>query len=257
MSFLAEHGFGGPKAGLHGHAVTKSVCSGTEIDTPGSIGTMEVVFMSRVRLVFFGLLAVLAVSAVASTSASASGPYIYEKGGSSPLMGSLELQINQVGSAKMNATLAGVAIEIVCETSTSAAAPAENVLTTGIEHFLSLHWVHFLRCTVVKPAGKGCLVKNELILVHVHILGVAGPLVRATPEGGNPITLITIDNCSNTALNGVFPAEGSLSATPNNTNSTIEYTATSGSLLTFGGNPAKFIATFGYEMLGGGLLEIK
>jgi hypothetical protein len=172
-------------------------------------------------------------------------------------MGSLELQITQIGNAKTNVSLAGIAIEIVCETSTSTAAPIENVLTPGVEHFLGLHFVHFLKCKVVKPAGQGCLVKNELILVHVHILGVSGPLVHATPEGGNPIALITIDGCSNSALNTTFSAEGSLSAIPNNTNSTIEYTASSGSELRLGGNAAKFTAIFQDEMKGGGLLELK
>lgn len=212
--------------------------------------------MSRMRLVCFGLLAALSASAVVSASASASGPYVYAKGAANPLMGSLELQITQIGNVVLNGTLAGTPLEVVCGLGKSVAS-AENVLTAGIEHFLGLHFIHFTMCLVEKPAGKGCLIQNELIIAHVHVLGISGPLVKATAEGGSTISTVTLDGCSAGALNKSFTAEGFISARPNNANSTIAYTTSSGSELKFGGNPATFIGEFKVEMLGGGELEIK
>lgn len=212
--------------------------------------------MSKVRLILLGLLTALAVGAIASASASASGPYAYLKGGSSPLMGSLELQFTQLSPAVMKSKLAGVNIEIFCETSTSTGS-VENVLTSGVEHFLGLHLVHFLKCTMPKPAAGECKVHNELIHVHVHVLGIPGPAVEATPEQNPYLTLVTVENCRNSSLNGTYEVTGTLVASANNTDSTIEYTETSGSNLKVGANAAVFLDTFQIEMKGGGLLELK
>lgn len=213
--------------------------------------------MSRIRLVFLGLLAVLAVSAVASGSASAAGPYVYAKGAANPLMGSLELQITQIGNAVLNGTLAGTPVEIICGLGNSKNSTLENVLTAGIEHSLGSSSIHYTMCSVAKPAGKGCLVQNELVLATTHSLTLKGPLVLFSAETNNTFTTITLDGCSAEALNKGFKVEGAASAIPNNANSTLEFTLTSGSALKFGGNAATFQATYKIEMLGGGELEIK
>lgn len=217
----------------------------------------ETLHMSRKRLIISGFLAVFCASGLASASASASGPYVYAKGGANPLMGSLELQVAQVNNVVINGTLAGTPIEVICGLVHSSSSTLENVLTAGIEHTLGLFPMHYTMCSVAKPAGKGCLIQNELLLVNAHILAVNGPLVHFTPEGGNVFTTLTLDGCSAEALDKGFSFEGSLSALPNNTNSTLEFTLSSGSHLKFGGNAAVFQGTFKVEMLSGGELEFR
>lgn len=212
--------------------------------------------MSRIKAIVVGLLAVLVVSAVASASASASGPYVYTQGGSSPLMEVLEILTEQIGNAKLNGTLAGSLIEIVCGLAHGTGS-LHNELAAGTEHALGSSTIHYTMCSVAKPAGKGCLVQNELVLVQTHALGVSGPLVRFDPETGKTFTTITIDGCSASSLNGAFPVEGFASAKANNGNSTLEFTTSSGSELLFAGNTATFVGTYQVEMKGGGLLEIK
>lgn len=214
--------------------------------------------MSRLKLAFLGLLALLAVSAVTSSSALAveGGPYVYLQGGASPLMNSLQLEASQSGSATLTGTLAGAAIEISCEEGHAESTSVENILPV---HLLGLSIFHFLKCKVLKPANKECLVLNELVLVHSHILGlyVGGiPRVQFAPEGPD-FTLINIDSCSNSALNGAFPVTGFAVALVNNTSQLLEFHKESGSGLEFAGNPAKFTANFTVAMLGGGALEIK
>jgi hypothetical protein len=215
--------------------------------------------MSRLKMLGLGLLALLAVGAMASASASASGPYVYTAGSSEPLMGALELTATQSGTSELKGVIAGTAITIQCEEGHSEETHGENVLTTGIEHFLGLTFFHFLKCTVTKPAGKGCLVENGLVRVHSHILGliIGGvPRIRFAPLAGN-FANINIDGCSNSALNGSFPVAGFAQAIPNNTSSKLEFTEGSGSGLEFAGNAATFIANFAVEMTGGGALEFK
>lgn len=132
-----------------------------------------------------------------------------------------------------------------------------NELAAGIEHVLGLSLIHYTMCTVAKPAGKGCLVTNELVQVHLHGLGISGPLVKFQQESGKLLGGITIDNCSAPFLNGPFPLEGSLSANPHNENSTLGLTSGSGSELLFAGNVATFVAEYQAEMQGGGLLEFR
>jgi hypothetical protein len=193
------------------------------------------------------------------TVGGGSGPYMYNAGASEPFMGALELSAIQSGNSEWKVTIAGVAVKFQCEEGHSEETHGENVLSAGIEHFLGLTFLHFLKCTVTKPAGKGCLVTNELILVHSHILGliVGGvPRVQFYPLSGN-FTNINIDGCSNPTLNGTFPMAGSLQAIPNNTTSTLELTESSGSELEFAGNSATFTGNFAIEMKGGGALEFK
>jgi hypothetical protein len=215
--------------------------------------------MYRLKMIGLGLLALFAVSAVASASASASGPYVYAAGSSEPLMGALALAVTQSGNSELKMVIAGTALNITCEEGHSEETHGENVLTAGIEHFLGLTAFHFLKCTVTKPAGKGCLVENGLIRMHSHILGliIGGvPRLRFAPLAGN-FANINIDGCSNSALNGSFPMGGFLQAIPNNGSSKLEFNESSGSEPVFAGNAATFVANFAVEMTGGGALEFR
>jgi hypothetical protein len=215
--------------------------------------------MYRPKILGLGLLALLAVGAMASAPASASGPYLYTAGSSEPLMGALELTATQSGTSELKATIAGVAVTIVCEEGHSESMVAENVLTPGIEHTIGLSISHSLKCGVAKPSGKKCLVENGLTLWHDDILTLTTggvPRVRYFPLSSIPIS-VSIDSCSIPALNGTFPVTGFIQAIPNNTTSTLEFTESSGSELTVAGNAATFIGNFAIEMRGGGALEFK
>jgi hypothetical protein len=215
--------------------------------------------MFRVRLVLLSLLAVLVVGAVASASASAVMPAYTNEAGSL-ITGKLEVLSKKVGgNAVLKGTLAGVKVEILC-TEEHWTGWIENSASTGMG--LGLTLMHYLKCSFVKPPGKGCKVENELIhvqLVHSLLLlgGPTGYLVDFRTDISPNLTEWPVNGCENASLNGKYPVAGSARALANNTNLTLEFTAESGSELTFGGNPATYTDTLKIEMAGGGGLMIE
>jgi hypothetical protein len=205
--------------------------------------------MSKIRLVLLSLLAVLAMSAVASASASAVMPAFTHPDGSL-ITGSLKVLSTHLGTSVLKMTVAGVAMEIQC-TGFHGTGTLENSATKG--DGLGLALVHYLECSVTAPAGQGCLVQNHLVHVHSHVLlllSATPGLYNAdfTPESGATFASITIEKCTNTGLNNTFKVNGFAEAMVNNTTLELEFTNTSGSKLTFGGNPAEYLDTVKPEM---------
>jgi hypothetical protein len=215
--------------------------------------------MSRIRLVLLSLFAVLAVSAVASASASAVMPAYTNEAGAL-ITGKLEVLTKKVGgNAVLKGTLAGVKVEVLC-TEEHGTGWVENSASTGMG--LDLALLHYLKCSFVKPPGKLCKVANELVhvqLVHSLLLlgGPTGYLVDFYTDISPNFTEIVVNGCENVSLNTSYPVAGSARALANNTNLTLEFTAESGSELTFGGNPATYTDELKVEMAGGGGIMIE
>jgi hypothetical protein len=211
---------------------------------------MEILEMTRLKLLMITLLVAVAASGIMSASASATMPAVTTASGAL-ITNHLEILALKSGNAVLKSKLAGVNLEIVCE--------HEHVtgwiLNTG-DHALGFSLAHFLKCTMPKPAAGNCTIQNELIHVEAHFLlllgGGTGFKEELHTEKNPYFTLLVVQNCSNAALNGTFEVNGFAVAEANNTTLELEFSETSGSALKFGGNAATYIDKIKPEMLGGG-----
>jgi hypothetical protein len=211
-------------------------------------------------MVLLGLLTVLAVGAVASASASATAVMPAYAGLANNTHLTIEnLKTPSSGNAKLEGTLAGLEIEILCSQE-NGSGYVENSEALGMGH--SLGELHYLSCSIKKPAGQGCLVSNSLILVKevLNLLllheGSGFYLVDFSPESGTTFTSITIDGCTNTSLNNTFKVNGTARGLVNNSNSSVNFSSTTGSKLTLGGNPATYTDEIQFVMAGGEALKV-
>jgi hypothetical protein len=211
--------------------------------------------MFRTRLILIGCLSALAVYATVPAYASATND-IWISGGEGLKEGvRLNVESKGLGNAVLKGTLAGVKVTIECGEE-HGGGWVENSTTMG----LGLDSIHYLKCKVTAPAGQGCLVKNELILILAHdllILPSEKDRVELLADSGTTLATINTDNCTNSALNGSFSVAGSLVGEVNDSTSSLEFTGTSGSGLTFGGNSATLTSTLEQVMEGGGAIEAK
>lgn len=137
------------------------------------------------------------------------------------------------------ATIAGVKFEITC-TGGSGSGTATNTEAAGAMKVVgSEGHISFEGCSVTAPAGKGCTVPSTLTTNTVKSETTEMKDV-ITPETGTTFITITVSGCTVTALNGSKTVTGSASGI-NNTGTTTEFTTTSGSALTFGGQAATII----------------
>jgi hypothetical protein len=211
--------------------------------------------MSKIRLTLLSSLTILAVSAVASASASAVIMPAY-----STITGSLKIVSKKTNTsttslAALKGTIAGVEILIECGVE-NGSGTVENTAADG----LSLATVHYTVCKVSKPVGQNCLVFNGLVLVTAHdLLVLSGGKIRDQfePQSGTTFTTIILDNCTTKALNGSFTVTGTAAAETNNANSSLEFSETSGENLKFGGNPAIYTDSVEVLMENGGAILVQ
>jgi hypothetical protein len=211
-------------------------------------------FLSALCFCAFGAANAFAVKSVqmhecVNTGGNGSGTHgtKYVEGCGSTIAGGVWETVKQVGSKKLKstqtsaftlaATVAGVKFKIECST-LNGTGEGEN---SG-EVFVGKNIVEvFSGCAVTEPAGKGCTVTKE-ITTNTLKAETKEMNVNFTPAVSETFVTITISGCSVGALNGEKPVTGSASAVfteeaPN----TAEFTATSGSVLKFGGQAATFI----------------
>ncbi len=206
--------------------------------------------MSRLGLILMGLFAVLAVSAVASASASALQWYV----NGVLLSGVLEIEATQLGESVLKGKIAGVAAEVVCK-ELSDSGTIENggspVLGKG------LVTVDYKKCEAPKPAG--CSVLNELIVSPAKVdLGTINgePVALFSPDpSGGTFTLIPIRSCSEEAN---YTVEGEAVGLVNNAKRTIELDNKGiNNKLKLGGKEAELQSDDFVLMKGGGAFEAK
>jgi hypothetical protein len=185
--------------------------------------------------------------------------YLSENG--ALVAGTLKIELKKAagsGQAKLEGTLAGIGVLIECEEE-HGAGTIENSATSDMGE--SAVEVHYKKCHVVRPEGQGCLVLNELINVaSAHgLLLLQGTSFRDDFSPATPptFTTISIDGCSNSNLNGKFKVNGTASALVNNAISSLEFSSTTGSNLTFGGNLATYTDTVQVLMEGGGKIDVE
>lgn len=212
--------------------------------------------MSRFRLILMGLLAVFAVSAVASASASAGPLHWYSKNGG---LITGELLINALGGSQLLKTESGgVKVEITC-----GHLDVHGTLTNpgGANPGSALLLLLYLTCTIGQGTLKKCEIPQEMI--HAHIMAVlqgtnTAPTIEFLPLTAPTFVEITFINCENTGFNKTFPVTGTaLGKIDNATSVLLVNEPKAGSMLKFGGEPASLVGESTVEMVGGGGIEAK
>lgn len=143
----------------------------------------------------------------------------------------------QTSAFTLAATVAGVKFKIECST-LNGTGEGENSGEIAVgSNIVEV----FSGCKVTEPAGKGCTVPEK---ITTNTLKSETKEMKAiyTPASGETFVTITVSGCSVEGLNGAKPVTGSASAVvTEETPTTAEFSATSGSALKFGGQTATFI----------------
>ena len=218
--------------------------------------------MSRIKLMLLGVCSVLAMGAVASTSASATVLHFdvcEEVATSSSNYASLTacvtsgaraggiwtkyklanvLKVVSTGTEKfvLKSTALTLTVKIECSTEKDSGT-AENPSGGGAGR--DTDTIEFTGCTVPEPTGLGCKVKEPIIAEAITELTEFSTKAadEFKPKNAN-FTEITLEKCSNTELNKTFPVKGTDTGIAVNGSSELEFTNES-SNLTFGTEPAK------------------
>jgi hypothetical protein len=111
-------------------------------------------------------------------------------------------------------------------------------------------------CSVLKPAGKGCVVKAGTITTKAlegTTEGQPENKLKIAPSSGTEIASVTIEKCSVGSLNNTFPVTGSLVATTSGaTLFSLHPDTTTQNTLKFGGVKAGLDGPLTIVMFGGG-----
>jgi hypothetical protein len=155
-----------------------------------------------------------------------------------------ELETTKAKHATLNSKIGGLETEITCTTVT-----AEGFLTnetpggagTEMVNTGSEIVIHYSGCTVPKPAGQNCKIKEGKITTNKLKSTTAGKgdKIEFKPEAGTTFVPITFEGCKTVELSKTYPVEGSVLAIPNGaTLETTEAQVTTDNTLTFGGQKA-------------------
>jgi hypothetical protein len=156
--------------------------------------------------------------------------------------------------------LAGVKYKITATGLTSTNTEAKNVEPSpGNMKVEGTGNVAFTGATLVEPAGKGCTVPTE---ISTEALTFSTNEMAGTfkPASGETFTTFAISGCTGGAavLNGSKTARGSATATVTEAKPTsLGFTETSGSNISFGGQPAVFEGVIHFSTAGGTLVSLE
>lgn len=226
----------------------------------------------RKAVIGLSVLCALAFCAVAAASASAKGTTVFTCSKSAttksfhdahctetsgtleyghiavPAGESTELKVEGTTSQVLKGSISGVSVELSATTVELKPETMGTIVNTdhGTEpmDFSGKGTFTYTGVKVLKPSGKGCVVKEEMVstepLTFTSIVGEGATKtgVEFTPAAGKgqPFAEITIEKCSTTSLNGTFSLKGSLVGTPHG--ATLNFTEASTAGLTIGGNAA-------------------
>jgi hypothetical protein len=224
--------------------------------------------IGRKSVIGIAVLCALAVSAFAASSASAGGR-AFTCSTSATLKDYNDAHcVTNIGSGgsrgHVEITTPGQAIEGTngeTESGTSAAAPSKlegtisgfetavkctaltgtGTLTNEATFVKGSGTIHYTGCSVTKPPGIGCKVKESKVNTEelkATTSGLAANKLKFEPAG-TKFAVITIEGCETAALNKAFPVTGSLIATTNGATTTTAHAeiTTQGTLI-FGGQVA-------------------
>ncbi|MGD9734313.1 MAG: hypothetical protein AB7V58_01705 [Solirubrobacterales bacterium] len=160
--------------------------------------------------------------------------------------------------SRLKGALSGVATEIEC-TGVTGIGILRNVQPAVLMFVEGAGELHYTGCSVTKPAGKGCEVKEGEVNTEVLYATTDSQLsgfLKVEPGSTakeNKLAFITIEGCSIFALNNTFPVGGHLLASVNGATATTTHSGiTSQETLTFGGVKAGLEGAFTTTAVNGG-----
>jgi hypothetical protein len=237
-------------------------CSVYSIDGPRPLrlDQKDVGSMSRWKLMFASLLAVFALSAVASASASAAVEFYNSSGEAIES----ELAVAGLGGLwSIGTTIAGIKIEVHCTQVHLTLAAIRNAIRGGVLRAIARLRNLFLGCTISASKPKmveGCEVpKGEIETTELSGLGItiaSEPYMEYTPATGTSLGSIILANCKNAGFNGEHEMTGFWTSKANNATSELETNTGSGEV-EVGAEPATLKGSYVQEMVGGGTIKLE
>jgi hypothetical protein len=140
-------------------------------------------------------------------------------------------------------SLSGVATELQCTGVEKKPGTVATMTNKEVEGAMVAHGegtLTYTGCTVLKPAGKSCVVKEEMVTTQpLTAISEGAGILNFKPVAGTKFADITIEKCTVLALNNTFPVTGTLKGTVKGaTTTTTEPGVTEQNTLFFGGNKA-------------------
>lgn len=115
--------------------------------------------------------------------------------------------------------------------------------------------LEYAGCTVLKPAGKGCVIKGGKVTtkeLKITTVGQSANNLQVSELSGESLANVSIESCTVAALNNTFPVTGTLVvAAAGATATTSEASITEANTLKFGGNKAGFGGALTFSKEGG------
>jgi hypothetical protein len=111
--------------------------------------------------------------------------------------------------AVFKATLAGISL-VMQAAKVEDTATGKDVEVGGEYRIEGTGVTTYKEVTVTQPAGKGCKVKGGTITTNLLKGTSVGMEGKLEPASGTQFTVVTIEGCSVSALNGSFPITGSI-----------------------------------------------
>jgi hypothetical protein len=213
--------------------------------------------MSRWKLVFLSLFAVVAMSAVAAASASALEFYV-----EGALIATL-LPVLALGELQtLKGETGGAKIEIGCKHLDGSGSIHNGLGSGSMLMGLGLLSLSYLSCNINSPkpnSVKGCQIPGGTIHTAVKLLTITlggESAIEFTPDEGGTFVDVEFINCQNTGLNGEHIVSGLARGMVNNSKHEIN-TMTGKEELIFGGNEATYEGSATMTMEGGGLILVE
>jgi len=155
------------------------------------------------------------------------------------------------------ATVAGIPFEIQC---TGIESPNQKATNEVVEGKMVVHGTggktKFTGCHVTKPAGRNCHVPETLETETLTSITDSTGGTTFKPASGETFITIPVTECTSEALNGNKAVKGT-ARSARVTAATQQFSSTSGSSLTFGGQPATFEGSYHLKGPGGNILGLE
>src|SRR5262249_40101271 len=151
---------------------------------------------------------------------------------------------------KLEGTISGFETAIEC-TGVSGSGSVEN--TKEPMSAIGSATLSYSGCSVTKPPGIGCKVKESKIVGEETTFKANGAEAVEVKPSGTKLASVTIEGCSTSALNKTFPLTGHYIVKPKGaTWATTHFEQTTQGTLVFGGQVAGQNLVLTLRMAGGG-----
>jgi hypothetical protein len=159
--------------------------------------------------------------------------------------------------SKLKGTISGLETEVQCT-----GLNGSGELTNAAESVSGTGTINYTTCTVTKPAGRECKVKNGTVttnLLKATTVGQAANKLKFEPNTGTEFAKVPIEGCLNNKPPAAeYPVSGSLIAnTSGATTTTTHAEITTQGTLTFGGNASGIEGALTISMEGGNPIFLK